>query len=50
MAVGDTAYYRYIVIVAALMFLLALVARRRQAGARVGVDPARASRRRSRRA
>ncbi len=38
-ATGDTAYYRYVVIVCALMFLLALAPRREQARPRLGVDP-----------
>ena len=39
LAAGDTAYYRYVVVVSALMFALALRARRRKARSSVGCDP-----------
>ena len=38
-ATSDTAYFRYTVIVATIMFLLALWQDRRQAGSRMGSDP-----------
>ena len=46
-AEGDTAYYRYMVVVAALMFLLALAPRRAASRAAPGPRSARASPRRS---
>ena len=38
-ATGDNAYYRYVVVVCGLMFLLAARALREQARPRVGGDP-----------
>ena len=49
LATGDTAYYRYCVVVAALMFLLAVWHVQRQAGTGVGGDPPEPGDRRRRR-